>query len=86
MKGFSAVTKTFFTNTDQLMSPRTANFVEAMIRDGDDFDYGEWLKGARGQRGKAERVSESPNQRYRPNRILHKSKIGRVNPIPEMDA
>jgi hypothetical protein len=40
------------------MSPRTANFVEAMIRDGDDFDYCEWLKGARTERGKAERVSE----------------------------
>ena len=40
------------------MSLRTANFVEAMIRDGDDFDYSEWLKGARDERGKAERVSE----------------------------
>jgi hypothetical protein len=29
------------------MSPRTAKYVEAMIREGDNFDYDEWLKRVR---------------------------------------
>jgi hypothetical protein len=29
------------------MSPRTAKYVDAMIREGDNFDYDEWLKRVR---------------------------------------
>jgi hypothetical protein len=41
------MSKTFFTYNAALMSPRTAKYVEAMIREGDSFDYDEWLKKVR---------------------------------------
>jgi hypothetical protein len=39
------MTKTFFAGAAALMSPRTFKYVEAMLREGDDFDYNRWLKG-----------------------------------------
>jgi hypothetical protein len=36
-----------------LMSPRTAKYVEAMIRLGDNFDYDRWLKGVREEEAEA---------------------------------
>jgi hypothetical protein len=32
-----------------LLSPRTADYVSALIREGDDFDYCEWLQRVRGE-------------------------------------
>ena len=40
-----------------LMSPRTAKYVEAMIREGDQFDYDKWLKRVREQEAQAKRHS-----------------------------
>jgi hypothetical protein len=38
------MTKTFFADRAALMSPRTAKYVEAMMREGDSFDYNKWLQ------------------------------------------
>jgi hypothetical protein len=40
-----------------LMSARTAKYVEAMIREGDDFDYDSWLKKVRDKEAQAKQLS-----------------------------
>jgi len=47
------MTKTSFADKAALMSPRTAKYVEAMIREGDSFDYNRWLKRVREEEAKA---------------------------------
>jgi hypothetical protein len=40
------------------LTPRTANYVAALVREGDDFDYGKWLncrKDLTRQRGSSQR-------------------------------
>jgi hypothetical protein len=39
-----------------MLSPRTANYVAAMIREGDDFDYYKWLKRVREEEAQASHV------------------------------
>jgi hypothetical protein len=39
-----------------LQSPRTAKFVEAIIREGDDFDYRKWLRRVREEEAQAKQV------------------------------
>jgi hypothetical protein len=56
VKGFSAMTKTSFADS-ALMSSRTVKYVEAMIREGDNFDYHEWLKMVRDEEAQATQVS-----------------------------
>ena len=41
------------------MSPRTAKYVEAMIRGGDNFDYNKWLKEVREEEAQARHVLTS---------------------------
>ena len=41
------------TQTGFLMSTRTAKYVEAMIREGDNFNFGEWLKKVREEEAQA---------------------------------
>ena len=38
------------------MSPRTAKYVEAMIREGDSFDYNKWLKRVREEEAQAKQA------------------------------
>jgi hypothetical protein len=38
------------------MSPRTVKYIEALTRDGDNFDYDQWLKGVRGEEAQATQV------------------------------
>jgi hypothetical protein len=38
------------------MSPRTAEYVAAMVREGDNFDYNEWLKEVRQEEAQAKRA------------------------------
>jgi hypothetical protein len=38
------------------LSPRTAKYVEAMIRGGDDFDYNNWLRKVQAEEAQANRV------------------------------
>jgi hypothetical protein len=39
-----------------MLSPRTAKYVEAMIREGDNFDYRTWLRRVRGEEAQAKQV------------------------------
>src|ERR1700732_3716756 len=50
------MTKLFFADRATLMSPRTAKYIEAMIREGDNFDYNKWLKKVRQEEAQAKRV------------------------------
>jgi hypothetical protein len=47
------MTKTSFADRAALMSPRTAKYVEAMVREGDNFDYDKWLKKVREEEAQA---------------------------------
>jgi hypothetical protein len=40
-----------------LLSPRTENYVAALIRQGDNFDYYKWLQRARGEEAQATQVA-----------------------------
>jgi hypothetical protein len=40
-----------------LMSPRTVKYVEAMIREGDSFDYNDWLRKVREEEARAKQLS-----------------------------
>jgi hypothetical protein len=51
------MTKTFFPDSAAFMSPRTAKYVEAMIREGDNFDYDRWLKKVRQEEAQAKQVA-----------------------------
>jgi hypothetical protein len=42
--------------TTSLMSPRTAKYVEAMIREGDNFDYDKWLKRVREEEAQVKQI------------------------------
>jgi hypothetical protein len=47
------MTKAFFADRATLMSPRTAKYIEAMIREGDNFDYHKWLQKVRDEEAQA---------------------------------
>jgi hypothetical protein len=51
----SGISSTF--RTTSLLSPRTAKYVAAMIREGDDFDYYKWLKRVREAKSQASHVA-----------------------------
>jgi hypothetical protein len=57
------MTKTSFADRGALMSPRTAKYVEAIIREGDKFDFYKWLKGVREEGGQAKQVSTTSDSR-----------------------
>jgi hypothetical protein len=42
-----------------MLSPRTADFVETMIREGDNFDYRKWLRRVREVEAQAKQVEEA---------------------------
>jgi hypothetical protein len=50
------MTKTFSADRATFMSARTAKYVEAMIREGDDFDYDKWLKRVREEEADAKQA------------------------------
>jgi hypothetical protein len=51
----SGISSTF--RAPSLLSPRTANYVAALIRQGDNFDYFKWLQKAREEEGQAKQIS-----------------------------
>jgi hypothetical protein len=57
VKTFLAMTRTFFTDNATLMSPRTAKYVDAMIQEGDNFDYNKWLKEVREEEVQGKQVN-----------------------------
>jgi hypothetical protein len=42
-----------------LLPPRTANYVSALIREGDKFDYCRWLQGVREEEAQAKRTQQT---------------------------
>jgi hypothetical protein len=50
------MTKTSFADCGALMSPRTAKYVEALMREGDNFDYVQWLKRVREEEAQAKQA------------------------------
>jgi hypothetical protein len=53
VKGFSAMTVTSFDNGGALMSPRTVRYVEALVREGNNFDHRKWLQQVREEEAQA---------------------------------
>ena len=51
------MTKTFCADRAELMSPRTVKYVQAMIREGDNFDYEKWLRQVREEEAEAKELS-----------------------------
>jgi hypothetical protein len=51
------MTQTFTADAGAMMSPRTIRYVEAMLREGEGFDYYQWLKGDHDEQIQAKRVS-----------------------------
>jgi len=45
------------------MSPRTAKYIEALAREGDNFDHDQWLKRVREEEAKAEQVAAAITRR-----------------------
>src|SRR2546428_6335471 len=43
----------------QMLTGRTAKYVEAMIREGDDFDYSRWLRGVQQEEARLKSVAVS---------------------------
>jgi hypothetical protein len=66
------MTKTFFADRAALMSPRTAKYIEAMIREGDNFDYFRWLKRVRDEEAQAK-----PAEAASPSGELVAAEIGK---------
>src|SRR5438128_3260817 len=44
---------------NKMLTGRTAKYVEAMIREGDDFDYYRWLRGVREEEAQLKSVAVS---------------------------
>jgi hypothetical protein len=47
------MTKISFADSAALMSPRTVKYIEALTREGDNFDYDQWLKRVREEEAQA---------------------------------
>jgi hypothetical protein len=45
------------------LTPRTANYVAALVREGDDFDYGKWLQRVRAKEAQAKEVRRAITER-----------------------
>jgi hypothetical protein len=50
------MTKTSFADSGALMSPRTVKYVEALIREGDNFDCQKWLQQVRDEEAEAKQA------------------------------
>jgi hypothetical protein len=75
-----------------LMSPRTAKYVEAMIRQGDSFDYDKWLKRVREEEAQARQAEATgswggfvPAQIAAPIKTFD-DQHPRLNPAPPLTA
>ena len=50
------MTKTLFADSAAFMSPRSEKYVEAMIREGDNFNFAEWLRRVREEEAQAKQA------------------------------
>jgi hypothetical protein len=59
----------------QMLTGRTAKYVEAMIREGDDFDYYKWLRGVQQEEARLKSVAVSTSVQPIVPRPDHRAKI-----------
>jgi hypothetical protein len=57
------MTKIVAADNANLMSPRTVKYVEAMIREGDNFNYYEWLKRVREEEAQTKQTEAARTRR-----------------------
>jgi hypothetical protein len=72
------MTKTFSADRAAFMSPRTAKYVEAMIREGDSFDYNKWLQKVREEEDQAKQAEAAS-----PSGALVAAEIGKPMSTPD---
>jgi hypothetical protein len=53
-----------------LLSPRTANYVAALIRQGDNFDYYEWLQRVRDEEAEAEAEAKQVRAAFTSGKLI----------------
>jgi hypothetical protein len=82
VKDFSAMTKTSFADSGALMSPRTAKYVEALMREGDNFDCQKWLQQVREEEAQAKRAFSVPGEHAATEIATPSSTSNFRNPVP----
>ena len=76
------MTKTSFADSGALMSPRTAKYVEAIIREGDNFDYCKWLQRVRDEEVQATRAFSVSGEHAAAEIATPSSTSNFRNPLP----
>jgi hypothetical protein len=84
VKDFSAMTKTSFADSGALMSPRTAKYVEALMREGDNFDCQKWLQQVREEEAQAKRAFSVPGEHAATEIATPSSTSNFRNPVPNV--
>ena len=78
------MTELFFPLRDRfLLSPRTASYIDALIREGDKFDYSKWLQRVREEEAQAKQgprtfISENWSHRKSAIKLVHPMVSGRT--------
>jgi hypothetical protein len=76
------MTKTSFADCGALMSPRTAKYVEALMREGDNFDYQKWLQQVREEEAQVKRAFSVPGEHAATEIATPSSTSNFRNPVP----
>ena len=76
------MTKTSFADCGALMSPRTAKYVEALMHEGDNFDYYKWLKKVREEEAQVKRAFSVPGEHAATEIATPSSTSNFRNPVP----
>jgi len=76
------MTKTSFADCGALMSPRTAKYVEALMREGDNFDYQKWLQQVREEEAQVKRAFSVPGKHAATEIATPSSTSNFRNPVP----
>jgi hypothetical protein len=79
------MTKTFFADGGALMSPRTVKYVEALIREGDNFGYQKWLQQAREEEAQAKRAFSISGEHAAVQMATPSTTSNFRNPLPNAD-
>ena len=76
------MTKTSFADCGALMSPRTAKYVEALMREGDNFDCQKWLQQVREEEAQVKRAFSVPGEHAATEIATPSSTSNFRNPVP----
>ena len=76
------MTETSFADSGALMSPRTAKYVEALMREGDNFDYQKWLQQVREEEAQVKRAFSVPGEHAATEIATPSSTSNFRNPVP----